>query len=177
MVKLSGGSRTLTQGSKQYNSRQQEFNNLIASGDYSAGYFSQKGGGYYVVENSTAMHKPEELEAARFMADKGYRVTLIDESNEGKPSKIKTPDGKIFSASFEQRTPDGKENTPTNIANALRHSRDKRADIAVIFQKYGQHSRSAVEEGIKAYEEKAKHRFKQIFIITKDGRIHRHKHN
>lgn len=38
--------------------------------------------------------------------------TLTDESNHGKGSKVKTPDGKIFDASFEQRTPDGKQNTP-----------------------------------------------------------------
>ena len=31
-----------------------------------------------MVENSKARHKPEELEAARFLADKGYKVALKD---------------------------------------------------------------------------------------------------
>ena len=175
MVKLSGGSRKLKGGSKEYNAREKEFADMMQSDKYSQGYFSEKGGGYYVVENSKARHKPEELEAARFLADKGYKVTLKDEGSQG--FKIKTPDGRLFNATFEQRTPDGKNNTSDNIKSALRHARDKKADNVVIYQKYGKHSRKDVENGIKQYEEKSTHRFNGIIIVTKDGRIHRHGHN
>lgn len=176
MVKLSGGSRTLAGGSREYTRREAEFGMLMQSGRYSSGYFSQKGGGYYVVEESTAKHKPEELEAARFMADKGYVVTMIDESNKDRGIKVKTPDGRVFEASFEQRTPDGIHNTAENIRSALRHGRDKGCDMVVIYQKYGKHSRQSVEQGIRMYEERSSHRFKQIMVITRDGRIHRHVH-
>lgn len=177
MVKLSGGSRTLTGGSREYGRREVEFNQLRNSGQYSEGYFSKKGGGYVLVERSTMPHSQDEIEAARFMADKGYIVTLTDESNQGKGSKVKTPDGKIFDATFEQRTPDGTQNTPENIRSALRHGRDKQSDMVVIYQKHGKHSRAAVEEGIRIYEAQSRHRFSQIMIVTRDGRIHRHKHN
>lgn len=175
MVKLYGGSRKLKNGSRQYTRRENEFHEELASGSYSSGYFSQKVGGYYVVEKSKASHKSEELEAVRFMADQGYIVTLKDEGSQ--QHKIKTPDGYIFTASFEQRTPDGSKNTAENIMGCLRHGRDKKADVTVIYQKYGRHSRADIEKGIRLYEEKSRHRFKQIIIVTKDGRIHRHKHN
>ena len=172
MVKLSGGSRRLKSGSREYNRREIAFQQLMNTGRYSYGYFSQKGGGYVLVEKSTARHKPEEIEAARLMADKGYKVTLKDEAG-----TMKTPDGKIFDATFEQRTPDGTQNLADNIMNALRHGRDKKSDMVVIYQKNGRHLRQAVEQGIKMYESKATHRFKEIVVITRDGRIHRHKHN
>lgn len=79
MVKLSGGSRTLSGGSREYGRREVEFNQLRHSGRYSDGYFSKKGGGYYLIEKSSTTHKPEEIEAARFMADRGYKITLKDE--------------------------------------------------------------------------------------------------
>lgn len=177
MVKLSGGSRTLTNGSREYSRREVEFNQLMRSGQYSSGYFSSKGGGYVLVERSSMAHSKEENEAAQYMADKGYIVTLTDESNKNRDSKVKTPDGMVFNATFEQRTPDGKQNTPENIRSALRHARDKHSDMVVIYQKHGKHTREAVEQGIKMYEAQSKHRFQQIIIVTQDGRIHRHKHN
>lgn len=175
MVKLYGGARKLKNGSRQYTRRELEYRGEMSSGNFSSGYFSQKGGGYYVVENSKAKHKPEELEAARYMADKGYIVRMKDEGNQ--PHKIKTPDGMIFSASFEQRTPNGSKNTSDNIKSCLYHGRDKKADVTVIYQKFGRHSRADVEKGIRLFEEKSKYRFQQIIMVTKDGRIHRHKHN
>lgn len=74
MVKLSGGSRRLKGGSLEYNRREIAFQQLMNSGKYSYGYFSQKGGGYVLIEKSSVRHKPEEIEAARLMADKGYRL-------------------------------------------------------------------------------------------------------
>lgn len=177
MFKLSGGSRTLTGGSREYSRREVEFNQLRNSGRYSSGYFSDKGGGYVLVERSSMPHEKDEIEAAMYLADKGYIVTLMDESNKDRGSKVKTPDGKVFEATFEQRTPDGSQNTPENIRSALRHGRDKRSDMVVIYQKHGRHSRQAVEQGIRMYEQQSRHRFQQIMIVTRDGRIHRHKHN
>lgn len=176
MVKLSGGSRTLTNGSREYNRRMTEYQMMIQSGKYdpAQSYFSQKGGGYVLVEKSSQEHLPEEKEAARFMADKGYKIELKDEGGQAT-----TPDGKVFSASFEQRTPDGKDghNTPQNIRAALRHARNKNADVAVIYQKNGRHSKKTVMDGIKLFEQSANYRFKRIYIVTRDGRIHRHAHN
>lgn len=169
MAKTSGGVRTYRQGSSTYRKRQAEVEAMRASGKYSSIEMS-KGGGYVAIEKSTARHMPEELEAARILADKGYKVTLKDEGGQ-----VRTPDGYLFSASFEQRTPTG--NSAKNIRASLYHGRDKKADIPVLYMKGNGHTRKSVEDGIRYFESSSKYRFKEIIIVTEDGRIHRHKHN
>ena len=172
MAKTSGGVRTLKTGSKEYNLRKLEAERMKKSGDYSEVYFSEKGGGYYAVEKSPMKHTKEELEAARFLAEKGYKVVLIDEAG----SSIKV-DGKIFSFTYEQRTP--KEGTAENFRNALIHAKEKGADMALVYMKHNKHTIQSVKSGIKLFENNAKnkYRFKQIIVLTKDGRIHKHKHD
>lgn len=166
MVKLSGGARMLKGGSREYNSRQTEFNQLRQSGQYSDGYFSEKGGGYYLIERSNASHKPEEIEAARFLADKGYKVTLKDEAG-----SVRTPDGYVFSTAFEQSSPKG--DSVNNFKNALEHARDKPgAQAAVVYMKDAGHSKTTIAQAIKKYSGHNSKRLK-VFVVTKDGRIHR----
>lgn len=172
MAKTSGGVRTYKSSSSTYRRRQEEISTMRASGKYSSVEMS-KGSGYVAIEKSTSRHKPEELEAARILADKGYKVTLKNEAGLG--HKIKTPDGYLFSASFEQRTPKG--NTDINIRSFLYHVRDKKADVPILYMKGSGHTRQSVENGIRAFESASKYRFKQIIVVTEDGRIHRHKHN
>lgn len=66
-------------------------------------------------KKSSAKHKPEEIEAATILANKGYKVTRKDEAGE-----VKTPDGYLFTASFEQRTP-----TRASVKKALGHASEK----------------------------------------------------
>ena len=166
MVKLSGGSRTLTGGSREYSRREVEFHQLMNSGRYSNGYFSGKGGGYYLVEKSSTSHKPEEIEAARFMADKGYKITLKDEAGD-----VRTPDGYVFSAGFEQSSPKG--DSVNNFKNCLEHARDKPgASAAVVYMRDAGHTKANVKAGIAKYRQ---HNSKplRVYVVTKDGRIHR----
>lgn len=172
MAKTSGGIRTYKNGSSTYRRREVEADAMRRSGKYSSVEMG-KGGGYVAIEKSTSRHKPEELESARILADKGYKVTLKNEAGLG--HKIKTPDGYLFSASFEQRTPKG--NTDINIRLSLYHVRDKKADVPVLYMKGSGHTRQSVENGIRAFESASKYRFKHIIVVTGDGRIHRHKHN
>ena len=169
MAKTSGGVRTYRQGSSTYRKRQEEVAAMRASGRYSSVEMG-RGGGWLAIERSTARHKPEELEAARILADKGYKVTLKDESGQ-----IRTPDGYLFSASFEQRTPQG--NSAQNFKKALGHAVQKDADVLVAYMKGSRHTRQSVEDGIRKFESMNQKRLKQIIIVTEDGRIHRHKHN
>lgn len=169
MAKTSVGVRTYRQGTSTYRKRQAEVKSMRQSGKYSSVEMG-KGGGYVAVEKSTAKHKSEELEAARILADKGYKVTLKNESG-----MSKTPDGYLFTASFEQRTPTG--SSAKNIRASLYHGKDKKADIPVLYMKGNGHTRKSVEDGIKYFESSSKYRFKEIIIVTQDGRIHRHKHN
>lgn len=169
MAKTSGGVRTYQQNSSTYRKRLAEVEAMRASGKYSSVEIG-KGGGYVAIEKSPARHKPEELEAARILADKGYKVTLKDESGQ-----LTTSDGHLFSASFEQRTPTKDE--AKTIKNALNHARTKIADVALIYSKGGIFTRQSVEKGISLYEDAHRYRFKRIIIVADNGHIHRYKHN
>ena len=73
MAKTAGGVRTYRQGTSTYRKRLAEVHAMRASGEYSSVEMG-KGGGWLAIEKSTARHKPEELEAARILADKGHRA-------------------------------------------------------------------------------------------------------
>ena len=129
-----------------------------------------KGGGWLAIEKSTARHKPEELEAARILSNKGYKVTLKDEGGQ-----VRTPDGYLFSASFEQRTPT--KDGANTIRNALYHARNKGADVAVIYSRDHAFTRGSVENGIKLYEQSHDYKFKRIIVVADNGNVHRYRHN
>ena len=169
MAKTAGGVRTYKQGSSTYRKRQAEVEAMRSSGHYSSVELG-KGGGYVAVEKSTAKHKPEELEAARILADKGYKVTLKDEGGQ-----VRTPDGYLFSASFEQRTPT--KDGANTIRNALYHARNKGADVAVIYSRNHAFTRGSVENGIKLYEQSHDYKFKRIIVVADNGNVHRYRHN
>lgn len=170
MGKTSGGNRILKTGSREYRRRGKEVEEMLASGKYSSVSLSVKGGGYVAIEKSPAKHKPEEIEAATILANRGYKVILKNEAGQ-----TRTPDGELFSISFEQRTLI--KNAPTTIRNALFHAQEKGADIAVIYSKGKMLSRKSIEGGIKLYEDLGKYRFKMVIIVSDRGKIHRYKHN
>lgn len=169
MAKTAGGVRTYGSGSATYRKRQAEAAAMLAGGRYSSVEMG-RGGGYVAIEKSPARHKAEELEAARILADKGYKVVLKNESGE-----VRTPDGYLFKASFEQRTPQG--GSVNNFRSALEHARNKGADLALIYDKYHVYHRSTVENGLRQYEMRNGYRFKRVIVISHDGKIHRHRHN
>ena len=172
MVKLSGGVRTYGRGDKTYRKRLAEVGEMRASGKYSLVEMG-KGGGWYAIEKSSFKHKPEEIEAAKILADKGYKVTLKNEDTG--LHRVKTPDVYLFNMSFEQRTPT--KDGANTIRNALFHARDKGADIALIYSKNKAFSRESVEDGIKLYEEAHPYRLKKIIVVADNGNVHKHAHN
>lgn len=173
MGKTTGGLRNLTNGSREYLQRQREVGEMIASRKYSSVEFSDEGGGYVAIEKSSARHKPEELEAAKILARKGYKVILKNEGGLG--MGVKTVDGYIFNVSFEQRTPT--KDSPNTIKNALKHAREKQADIALIYSKNHAFSRESVAEGLRRWEDASSYRFKSILVVADNGHVHRYKHN
>ena len=131
---------------------------------------AENGTGWVAIEKSSIRHKPEEIEAANHLANKGYKVTLADEAG----SEI-VKDGKLFTASFEQKTPTAQGEKGVN--KALEHAKKKEADIAVIYDKHRTYNRSEIEAGIKRYEGLNKYRFKKIIVIGSSGNVHVHTHN
>ena len=170
MAKSAGGVRNVSIGSPAYKNRLAEVSDMRASGKYSIVKMAEDGTGWVAIEKSTTKHKPEEIEAADHLANKGYKVTLTDEAG----SKV-VKDGKLFTASFEQKTPTSKGEKGVN--KALEHAKKKRADIAVIYDKHRTYNRTEIEAGIKSYEKLNKYRFKKIIVIGSTGNVHVHKHN
>lgn len=162
----------MKRGSREYNRRVQEVEDMLASGKYSSVEMGEAGG-YVAIEKSPAKHKPEEIEAARILSDKGYKVILKDEACEGK-----TPDGYVFSLAYEQKTPVG--GSAANFKHALSHAAAKPdAEVAVVYMKSGwsTHTRSSVEDGIRLFEQHSSKRFKEIIVVSDNGHIHKHVHN
>lgn len=170
MAKVSGGTRILKTGSKEWAAREKEVSEMQKSGKYSSVTFHKEGGGYVAVEQSKMKHKKEELEAAAFLAKKGYKVILKDEAGQ-----VATPDGFLFKATFEQRTPTVGE--AKGFKNSLEHAKKKNAEIAIVYDKNYVYHRKDVDAGIKLYESLNNYKFKQIIVIASDGMVHRHKHN
>ncbi|MBQ9312187.1 MAG: hypothetical protein IJ213_03975 [Bacteroidales bacterium] len=169
MAKVSGGTRVLKRGSREYNKRKEEVYQMQKSGKYSSVKMTDRGG-YVAIEKSRAKHKAEEIEAAEILANKGYKVILKDEAGD-----VRTPDGYLFKVSFEQRTPQG--DGFKNVNNCLKHARDKRVEISVIYDKYHKYHRKDIEKGLQYYESISGYRFKEIIVIAQDGKIYKHEHN
>jgi hypothetical protein len=169
MAKTTGGVRTYNSNTKTYRNRLKEVEEMMNSGEYSSVEMG-KGGGYLAIQKSKARHKHEEIEAATILSNKGYKVILKDEAGQ-----VKTPDGYLFAASFEQKTPS--VGGSKGVKNNLEHAKIKGADIAVIYDKNHVYNRAEVDKGLRMYEILNKYRFKGIIVIDSGGKIHRHKHN
>lgn len=141
---------------------------MKASGNYSV-VEKTTAGGIFAIEKGKARHKSDEIEAGRYMAEAGYHVTLKDETGD-----VQTPDGYVFSFTYEQRTP---QKGGASFKKALDHAAEKRTDVAVVYDKHYNYHRLDVENGIKQFEYYRHHRFKRIIVISKSGNVYEHSHN
>lgn len=188
MAKDYGADRTVGQNTEEYSTRQKEVDAMLASGKYESVEMSKKGGGYVAIEKSNMNHKPEEIEAANYMADAGYKVILTDEGGHGVSA-----DGKVFNFVYEQSTPNPqeprtKESLTKSVKNALQHGVEKvsrakkqnqslNIDVAVIYDKYHSYHESHIEAGIKEFEKYGKFRYKRIIVVSQAGNVYEHRHN
>ena len=76
---------------------------------------------------------------------------------------------------YEQRTPT--ESQSTTVKNAIHHAQDKRADVALIYDKFGNFHRNTIEEGIRLHEAKSNYRCKYIMVISQNKNVYIHYHN
>lgn len=169
MAKDYGGDRMVEQYAQPYADVKKKVEDMKASGKYDTVEMTSNGG-IFAIEKGKARHKPEEIEAGRHMANAGYQVTLKDETG-----VTKTPDGHIYSFSFEQRTPTTKG--ARSVMKALEHAKSKPADIAVIYDKHYVYHRQTIEQGLSLYEQFNNYRFKRIIVISKSGQVYEHSHN
>lgn len=168
MGRQSGNVRSIAINSSKYKSLMKEIKTMQESGKYSSIAATMQGG-YVAIEKGTFQHKAEEIEAAKILSRKGFKVILKDETGH-----IKTPDGYINKISFEQRTP--KVGTEKGVNKNLEHAKKKGAEIAVIYDKYYIYHKIDIDNGIKLYEKLNKYRFKTIYVIAQNEKVYKHSH-
>lgn len=175
MAKTSGGVRTLQEGSREYNKRLKEVHKLEASGKYSSVIFSQNGGGYVAIEKNQEERDPDELKAARILADNGYKIELL--TSKGKPNGKKSPEGYLFQKLYDQKTPTRTVDLSSTIKNALSTAREQEVKVVVLYSKNHVFSKEDVARAIRRFEGTSSYRFDDILVVADNGHIHRHKHN
>lgn len=170
MVKRYGPDRLVEQYHMPFAEVGKTVAKMKASGKYSE-VEQTSNGGIFAIENGKARHKADEIAAGKHMANAGYHVTLKDETG-----MVKTPDGHVFSFTYEQKTPSA--GGAKSVLKALEHARKKPADVAVLYDKHAVYNRKVVEHGIRLYEQLIdNHKFKRIIVISKSGNVYEHSHN
>lgn len=149
-------------------------------------YFSEKTGCSVIYEDGHEYHI-EEIEVAQALADYGIDVRLQPE-NEAKGGfyikkivndveKKKFPEGQLNATFwYEQKTIDATAtNLDGNVRNALKHAREKNADIAIVYDRYGLIHKENVYNGIELYNGlysgKNEKRFNSIVVVNSKGEV------
>lgn len=177
MAKQSGGTRNYYRLPSVLARRKAEFDSLIAKGDYVRSHFSQSGG-YYVIHKD---HKPvtvpnenKENEAAKFLADKGYRVYMMGEGSYLRD--FKKTDGFHEHAIMDIKTINSA--SKYRIERVLKNAALQNAEVVVLMQNTKDMTRNYVENQINLFKENAKGsergNLKQVIVVGLSGRIHRH---
>lgn len=176
---------TVTDGSFAQNSA--DFRAALASGKYDVenSYLSDTGA-YALFEKDHQYHI-EEIEAAKAMADHGIIVVM---EKEGDPARATAIDAKgnfkfsegtltVEKLSYEQSTRTKIETSAeTSVKKALEHARDKRSQVAVIYDRGGVFHRGDIQAGIQYYEsfKNNSHKFKAILVIDQHKNIYEWHH-
>lgn len=196
MAKNTGSTRLVGRvedGSFEYNVAQ--FRNEIQSKDVQPEHCYMSPSGAYVIFHKGHNYDANEIEAAKIMADNGIIVHLTSEKdisqatatfiNKKGETVHKFSDGRLSMDmnSYEQSTRStlvkkNKKAQSTVVKDALEHAKDKKARIAVLYDKAGTLRRSDIRRGIRRYEGFANntHRFDAILIISQSGHVHEWSH-
>lgn len=188
MAKASGNTRTVQPISGTRTQNYQVYKNEMAMSDVDASqsYFSKSKGGY-VIGMQGRKFDASEFEAAKAMANDGHIVVLTPEGGvkfrNGKTKKgnYVYADGLVNGNTYEQQTKKPTQYDSKSLAKsidgALKHAYDKRAQIPLIYDKYGSYHREHIEAGLLRFETMNKFRFKAILVVDKSGNVWEHQHN
>lgn len=188
MAKSSGGTRVVRPTSGTRTENYKIFQNEMAMSDVNSNqsYFSKKSGGY-VIGMQGRKSDEAEFEAAKAMADDGMLVVMTPEggvkfrSGKTKKGDYVYADGLVNGYSYEQQTKNptafDSESLSKSVDGALKHARDKHAQIPLIYDRYGKFHRGDIENGLKRFEDRSSYRFKAIIVVDKKGNVWEHTHN
>lgn len=160
-----------------------EFNQRLSSGAYvrQHSYLSPKGG--YVLYQSGHNYHAEEIEAAKHLANHGYRVELQPEgmrmwASAWRNGSSKYAEGIIEGTLYDQKTVSrSATNLSGNVRYAMNHAVEKNAKIALVYDKHGLLHKKNIREGMKAFMGIPANRGKldSVYVVNSSGRLYVHK--
>lgn len=162
---------------------EKEYNQKLSSGAYvrQHSYLSPKGG--YVLYQSGHNFHQDEIDAAKHLANHGYRVELQPEGMRMWASAWRNGDsryaeGIIEGTLYDQKTVSrSATNLSGNVRYAMNHAVNKNAKIALIYDKHGLLHRNNVREGMKKFMgiEANRGKLDSVYVINSSGRLYIHK--
>lgn len=186
MSKASGSTRYVNPSTQNRSQSVSDFKNALSSGKYNTelSYLPPTGSGSMLYQNGHNYHI-EEIEVGRALADKGYKVILTPEGIEAyataftKDGRPKYSEGTISGILYDQKTTESNvTNFTNNVDHAIKHARDKGAEVALIYDRYGKMHRQDIENGMKKYKKYDKtDKIKAVLVMDKDLNLYEHQFN
>ena len=157
--------------SNEIENNRKYFNSELEKGLYDKGKseFFENGG--YVLYHNGHNNSDEENECAKIMASKGYKIELTPEDNiKFASERGKFRDGKFMNFKYEQKTSSPVIDDMNEVAyRAIRHARDKDAEISVIYDNKNIFTSSNIKNGIALFERRSNFRFKGILVVNRNN--------
>lgn len=183
MAKAYGSSRVVLPSKLGHTAAASEFNSSMSSGGYDAkrSYLPPNGSGYLLYQNGHKYHI-EEVEVGKALADKGYKVVLRPEGIEAyataytKDGTPKYAEGTISSILYDQKTVGlDMKNAVNNVNNAIKHAREKGANIALIYDRNGLMHRNYISAGMAEYKRhNSVSDIKAVLVMDKNKNLYEH---
>lgn len=180
MAKSSGGTRVILP------SNSHEVLDPNWKFDESLSYFNSESGGSVLIHQGRTPDA-DEYDVAKAMANDGHSIRITPEGkiefSTGKTNKGDHvyADGVVSGYTYEQATKKPERQDPEALAKAvdraLKHAYDKRAQVPLIYDKFGMFHRHDIEAGLARFESRNSYRFKAILVADQHLKIWEHVHN
>ena len=180
MAKTSGGTRNYRNNPKAMNTRRNEYNSLMGSGNYDLvrSYFDASGGfvATHKEHNHITDHNIDKSDvASRLLAKKGYKVYLDSEKSTIKFETKK--DGRIYELPMDMKTiGEAGKNT---IKRAIENASKQDAKVAILYQNTPKMDKQYVLSQIELFKTKspqrARDKIEWVIVVGSNGNVHRHK--
>ena len=180
---MPGTIRQVSPSTKKYAQRKGEYSASISTGDYDfdKSYFSVIGGGYLLYHKERDYDK-YEYEAAKYLAESGYKVELTPEKGEMYVTakyngKEKYSDGIVFGVTYEQKTPKPEgDDFDKNVTKAIKHAKDKGSRVALIYDAHNYLHRYNIRKGMDDYMKYHGHSpyntVRKVIVVNSEGKVY-----
>lgn len=159
------------------------FYTLLYSGNYDVAksFVNEQSGAFYLQAKEREPDENEKI-AAMYFVERGISITITPEGDMRYATALKpngTPkfsDGLATIYTYEQKTIEkSAEKIVNNYKKGIQHAVEKRAEIALIFDRYGKGHREQVEQAMQEYILPSWGKLpKRVIVMNKDGDFFEH---